>query len=425
MTWHSFPDLDEQYFEEILPNGLPVRVIPKPDFAKTYSFFAADFGSIDTSFKLNGKHITTPAGTAHYLEHKMFDMPEGSVMQEFSEYGGSPNAFTGYGMTAYYVESTEHWKENLELLLKFVSTPYFTDETVEKERGIIAQEIRMYEDSADSRMYENLFTVLYDHHPIREPIAGSVESIQAITPETLMNCHRAFYDPSNMMLCVAGPVEPDAVFETARSILPQHATGAQVERCYGSPEKLTGHRSRTEAQMEVAMPGFVIGFKAAPQRGRETLRMELLGDLAMELLCGESTGLYTGLYEKGLIDSDFSAGFEGVRDLPLLTVTGDSHEPERIMEAILKEAGRIGREGADPALFQQLKKSLFGRRVRELDSFENICYRMCQSYFDGTEYLDFPALSASITQEETEALLRSVIVPERAALSVIYPKEKV
>ena len=424
MREETFPALGERYFAETLPNGLAIRVIPKPEFAKTYAFFAADYGSIDTKFNLDGDFVTTPDGVAHYLEHKMFDMPSGSAMQMFSQYGGSPNAFTGYAMTAYYVECTEHWKENLKLLLEFVSTPYFTDETVEKERGIIAQEIRMYEDSADSRMYENLFAALYDHHSIRVPIAGTVESIQQITAQTLRDCHRAFYDPSNMMLCVAGPVDPQVVAELARSVFAPEPGGVSG-RDYGPPEELTGHRSRAEARMEVSMPGFVIGFKCQPpQRGADRLRQELLGDLAAELLAGESTALYRRLYESGLIDCDFSVSYEGVKDISLITASGDSRDPDQVMEAILEEARRIRREGADQALFEQLKKSAYGRRMRELDSFENICYRMCQSYFDGVEYYDFPAVYQSITLKEAENLIAETIVPERASISVVYPKEK-
>ena len=281
----------------------------------------------------------------------------------------------------------------------------------------------MYEDSPGSRMYENLFQALYDHHPVRVPIAGTVESIQDITAQTLYDCHRAFYDPSNMVLCVAGPVEPETVVEAARRILPEKAGGVGG-RNYGAAEALTGHRPRVEERMEVAMPCFTIAFKCAPPEDGNLLRRELLGDLAAELLVGESTELYTRLYEEGVIDCDFSAGYEGVRSLGMLTAGGDSREPDRVVEAILEEARRIGEQGADPVLFERLKKSAFGRRMRELDSFENICYRMCQSCFEGAEYYDFPALYRSITLEDAEALIRESVVPERAAISVIYPKEK-
>lgn len=417
--------LRETFYEERLPNGLLIRVIPRPDFAKTYSFFATDFGSIDTKFTMDGKVYETPAGVAHYLEHKLFDMPEGNVMQQFSALGGSPNAFTGYSMTAYHVESTENWRENLELLLRYVSTPYFTEESVEKERGIIAQEIRMYEDSSGSRMYENLFAALYQHHPIRVPIAGTVESIQDITAQTLYDCHKAFYDPSNMMLCVAGPVDPELVVESAREILPK-TPGGVGGRDYGPAEPLTAEKmARVEQNMEVSMPGFTVAFRCdTPKTGADILRQELVGDLAAELLVGESTAFYTKLYEDGLIDCDFSAGYEGVKTLGMLSIGGDSNEPERVVDAVLKEAERLGREGADEALFQRLKRSAFGRRIRELDSFENICYRMCQSTFEGAFYYDFPDLYRSITLDETVKMIRDTVVPQRAALSLIYPNAK-
>lgn len=417
--------LREMFYEERLPNGLLIRVIPRPDFAKTYSFFATDFGSIDTKFTMDGKVYETPAGVAHYLEHKLFDMPDGNVMQQFSALGGSPNAFTGYSMTAYHVESTENWRENLELLLRYVSTPYFTEESVEKERGIIAQEIRMYEDSSGSRMYENLFAALYQHHPIRVPIAGTVESIQDITAQTLYDCHKAFYDPSNMMLCVAGPVDPELVVESARNILPK-TPGGVGGRDYGPAEPLTAEKmARVEQNMEVSMPGFTVAFRCdTPKTGADILRQELVGDLAAELLVGESTAFYTKLYEDGLIDCDFSAGYEGVKTLGMLSIGGDSNEPERVVDAVLKEAERLGREGADEALFQRLKRSAFGRRIRELDSFENICYRMCQSTFEGAFYYDFPDLYRSITLDETVRMIRDTVVPQRAALSLIYPNAK-
>lgn len=417
--------LRETFYEERLPNGLLIRVIPRPDFAKTYSFFATDFGSIDTKFTMDGKVYETPAGVAHYLEHKLFDMPDGNVMQQFSALGGSPNAFTGYSMTAYHVESTENWRENLELLLRYVSTPYFTEESVEKERGIIAQEIRMYEDSSGSRMYENLFAALYQHHPIRVPIAGTVESIQDITAQTLYDCHKAFYDPSNMMLCVAGPVDPELVVESARNILPK-TPGGVGGRDYGPAEPLTAEKmARVEQNMEVSMPGFTVAFRCdTPKTGADILRQELVGDLAAELLVGESTAFYTKLYEDGLIDCDFSAGYEGVKTLGMLSIGGDSNKPERVVGAVLKEAERLGREGADEALFQRLKRSAFGRRIRELDSFENICYRMCQSTFEGAFYYDFPDLYRSITLDETVRMIRDTVVPQRAALSLIYPNAK-
>ena len=313
MNVKKFPELGEQYFEQRLDNGLLVRVIPRAGFARKLAFLAADFGSIDMRFTLDGRAVQVPAGTAHYLEHKMFDLPDGSAMEEFAKYGGSNNAFTNYTMTAYYVECTDCFEDNLRTLLKMVTTPYFTAQSVEKERGIIAQEIRMYDDSADSAVFEALFAAMYREHPARVPIAGSVESIADITAETLYDCHRAFYHPGNMILCVMGDVQPEEVVRMAAAYTPAES-GNAAARDYGAPETMQIPQPRTEKRMEVSMPTFAIGFKCEPaDEGAEPLRMEFLGSMAAELLAGESSALYTRLYEQGLIDADFAIDYERMK----------------------------------------------------------------------------------------------------------------
>ena len=284
MKKKEFPQLGEAYFEQRLENGMMVRVVEKPGFAKKFAFVAANFGSIDTKFRLNGVSYETPDGVAHYLEHKMFDLPEGNAMELFAQNAGSNNAFTSYTMTAYYVECTEHFEENLSILLRMVTTPYFTDESVEKERGIIAQEIRMYDDSDGNVVQENLFRALYHSHPARVAIAGTVESIQSVTAQTLCDCHRAFYDPSNLILCVIGDVDAAKVIEQAARETPKDSVGI-AERDYGPAEPMTAAQPRIEARMEVAMPTFAIGLKCEPaDAGNEPLRMEFLGSMAAELL---------------------------------------------------------------------------------------------------------------------------------------------
>ena len=423
MKKKEFPQLGEAYFEQRLENGMMVRVVEKPGFAKKFAFVAANFGSIDTKFRLNGVSYETPDGVAHYLEHKMFDLPEGNAMELFAQNAGSNNAFTSYTMTAYYVECTEHFEENLSILLRMVTTPYFTDESVEKERGIIAQEIRMYDDSDGNVVQENLFRALYHSHPARVAIAGTVESIQAITAQTLCDCHRAFYDPSNLILCVIGDVDAAKVIEQAARETPKDSVGI-AERDYGPAEPMTAAQPRIEARMEVAMPTFAIGFKCEPaDAGNEPLRMEFLGSMAAELLAGESSALYTRLYESGLIDADFSVDYERMKGLALLEAAGDSDDPDAVLEALLEEAQRIARTGIDRAQFARLKKSMLGRRLRELDSFENTCYRICAFHMDGVDYYDYPAVFDTVTPEDVEQFLAAVVQRERAAISIVYPKE--
>lgn len=420
----EYPLLGECCYEQTLPNGLNIRVVPKKGFARKYAFFAADYGSIDTKFELDGKTEVSADGVAHYLEHKMFDMPDGDAMQQFSKAGGNPNAFTSYNITAYYFDCTENFEENLKILLSFVSTPYFTEQSVEKERGIISQEIQMYEDNADSRAYESLFAAMYDHHPIRVPIAGTVQSIRQITPQMLYACHKAFYDPSNMILCVVGEVDPLQVAAIAEAMLPKTPGGVSA-RDYGLPERLDGAPKRTELHMDISMPKFSAGFRCAPpEPGRQTMKLEIIGDLAAEILCGESSPLYSRLYESGKIDSDFSAGYEGMRGAAMLSLGGDSEAPDEVIEAILDEARRIASEGFDRALFDRLKKSALGRRTRDLDSFESICYRVCAYFFDGVEYFQFPQIYAEVTAEEVQQFICDVVRRERMAVSVIYPNQE-
>lgn len=344
-------------------------------------------------------------------------------MQRFSRYGGNPNAFTSYDLTAYYVECTDHVAENLQILLEMVNTPWFTEESVEKERGIIAQEIRMYEDSADSQVIERLFAAMFSHHSMRYPIAGTVESIQAITQKTLETCYQTFYTPDHEVFCVVGDVDPDEIFRLAEKTATARPAGT-VQRNYGPPEEMTPKTAYVEAKMEVSMPTFVLGFQTqAPAQGPETMEQEIVGQLAAESLVGESAPLYTRLYEENLIDADFSCGYEGLKGLSLLTAGGDSRDPQAVQAAILEEAERLSREGIEEALFMRLKRSALGRRIRSLDSFESICYRQCAYQFEGVAYFTFPEVFQHITKAQVEDFLRQTVCRERGAMSVIWPNK--
>lgn len=424
MDKRTFQRLGEVLYEDRLPGGLALRIVPKKGFMKKYAFFATNYGSVDTSFFLDGKHYVSPEGVAHYLEHKMFDMPEGNALQKLSATGASPNAFTSYNLTAYYFSCTDRFAENLRTLLTFVSQGYFTKESVEKERGIIAQEIKMYEDSPGSRLDENLFRAMYHYHPVRVPIAGSVESIGKITPQILYDCHRAFYDPSNMVLTVVGDVDPEEVKKIAMEILPEQSGGVSG-RDYGQEEPAVPRAHEIREAMEVSMPMFSLGFKGPSlSPGPQRLRQEILGDLASEVLCGESSPLYQQLYEKGLIDSGFGVGYGTIRELTAMSIGGDSENPEAVLEAVLEEARRIGREGVDKDLLGRLKRSAVGRRVRGLDSFEGLSYRLAMAEFDGYDYFSFMDIYDGLNPEDVQKLIETEITEAQAVLSVIEPKKR-
>jgi len=424
MEKRFYPDLQETVFWDKLPSGLPVVVIPRPGFSRKIAYFVTDYGSIHTEFSLDGKTFSAPEGVAHYLEHKLFDMPDRDISGEFAALGANPNAFTSYDMTAYYFSCTENFPACLSLLLEFVSTGWFTPESVEKEQGIIGQEIAMNEDSPDTRVFELLMDAMYQSHPIRHPILGTRESIARITPEVLDRCHRAFYHPGNMLLCVIGDVDPEEVCRIANDALPPcDAVAVQRQRCWQEP--MTVSSPLVTARMEVSMPMFQLGFKCEyPGTGEDAIRQEIIGDLAAEALFGEASELYLSLYEQGLIDASFGGGFETVEGMAMLTVSGDSHDAQRILELILTQAEKIISQGIPQEELLRLKRSALGRRLRSLDSFDATCFRVCAYYFSGFDYFHFPALYRNVELSDIQAFLQRVVTRERAGLCIIYPIEQ-
>ena len=420
----QYPRLGETIIWDHLSNGLTIAVVPRPGFTKKLAYFVTDFGSIHTEFTQNGQAVTVPAGVAHYLEHKLFDMPNRDVTAEFAALGAVPNAFTGYDMTAYYFSCTEHFSECLALLLEFVSTPFFTEESVQKEQGIISQEIDMNIDNPDTRVFEQLMGLMYENHRVREPILGTRESIATITPQVLADCHRAFYCPANMLLCVIGDVDPEAVRSIAEKTLPQESSApVQATRVWQEDMHCRNHYACTS--MEVSMPSFQLGFKCEPLgKGETAVRQEIIGDLAAEALFGESSALYLKMYEEGLIDSSFGGGFETIEGMAMLSACGDSDDPERVLAAILEQAAALVKEGIPHESFLRMKRSALGRRIRGLDSFDGTCFRICAYHFSDFDYFRFPEIYRDIESVEILEFIQRVVTADRAGLSVIVPLEQ-
>ncbi len=419
-----YPQVGETLYKTTLENGLQIVVLPRVGFTKKLCYFVTDYGAIHREFTVDGEQIQAPAGVAHYLEHKLFDMPGRDITGEFAALGAIPNAFTSYDMTAYYFSCTDRFAENLALLLEFVTTPYFTDESVAKEQGIIGQEIDMNADSPENVLFELLVSAMYQKHPLRTPILGTRESIAQITPQVLATCHKAFYQPKNMFLCVVGDVEPEQVASLATeklAHLPQSVLSAT--RSWEEPLTVeTGYVTRT---MEVAMPMFQLGFKSEPlPNGDAGVRQEIVGDLAAEALFGESSNLYLRLYDAGLIDASFGGGYETIEGMSMLTMSGDSEDPKAVQEAILQEAKRLGETGISEADFLRMKRSALGRRIRSLDSFESTCFRLCAYHFSKFDYFRIPEIYEQITKEEIQAFIQTVVTEKRMCMAVITPKEE-
>ena len=425
MKKYEYPELGEILYKERLCNGLTVAVVPRPGFSKKLAYFVTDYGSIHTDFLLDGKAHHVPAGIAHFLEHKMFDLPgDRDVSGELASLGAGTNAFTSYDMTAYYISCTENFEESLRLLIEFVSTPYFTDESVRKEVGIIDQEIGMNLDSPDSRVFDNLAAGLYQQHLIRVPILGTSDTIRQITPQMLYDCHRAFYTPGNMILCVVGDVDPDRIADIALEMLgTQEQSVGRKLRPWAETMEATG--SNPLEQMEVAMPTFQLGFKCEPANlGTETIRQEVIGDLAAEALFGESSETYLKLYEEGLIDSSFGGGFETIDGMAMLLCSGDSDDAPAVREELLTRAVQIARDGISHQDFLRMKRSALGRRIRDLDSFNSTCFRLCAYHFSGFDYFRFPAVYQNVTVEEIQEFLGRVVTRARCCLSIIEPNQE-
>ena len=415
--------IGEEVFHTTLPNGLPVYIVPKKGFLRKYALFATRYGGMDMRFEKDGQWLDTPAGIAHYLEHKMFDTEDGNALQELAKNGAEPNAFTSNAITCYYFDATDKFYESLEILLSFVSIPYFTDESVQKEQGIIGQEIGMIEDNPEWQVYKQLMQALYHTSPARTPVAGSVESISHITAQTLYDCHKAFYTPANMCLVVVGDVKPERIIAAANQILPAKS-GPLIRRDYGAEEELTAAEHFVTAAMEVSMPTFLVGFKCPPQHGgEEQHRFTAIGELACDVLMGESSPLYARLYAEGLINGSFGAAFDLLPGASYVYAGGDSKDPQAVAEAILAEAQRLVSQGVDGDYYRRVVNANFGAALKALNSFESIAVSMAEGCFQGYDPYRFPEVYDSITVEDVLDFLRRNMTRDHMALSVITPKE--
>ena len=419
----DYPGIGETLYSAVLDNGLEVRVVPKKDFSTFYAAFATHYGGAHRRFSVDGKTLDTPAGVAHYLEHKMFDLPNGdNALNILSANGADPNAFTSSGMTCYYFQCTEGFEENLRMLLHFVSTPYFTDETVQKEQGIIGQEIRMGEDNPGIAIYYRLLRMLYDHHPIRDRVAGTVESIAEITAETLYDCHRVFYAPSNMVLCVEGDVEPETIVRIAEEVLPKEK--APVPKAdFGAPEGLLPVESFSTEEMEISAPQFLIGAKlASGLYGEAEQRERLTATLALRMLCGSSSPFFTRLYADGTLNMDFDYEVDATAGTVTVIVGGESKEPQKVLDALNAEIARVAAEGFDPDFFTRSKRASLGARLRGLEDFDNVCVSLAMGVFDGFCALDSFRLLEEVSIEDCRRFVAENLAPERLAMAVITPR---
>lgn len=422
MQSKEYKNIGETLYSATLPNGLRLRVIPKRGFSTCYAVFATSYGGAHRRFKINDELIDTPAGVAHFLEHKMFDLPNGdNALNILSANGANPNAFTSSDVTCYYFQCTEGFEENLRMLLHFVSTPYFTPETVQKEQGIIAQEIRMGEDNPGIALYYNTLKMLYRNHPMRDRVAGTVESIAEITDKTLYDCHKVFYSPSNMVLCVEGDVDPDFIEKIATEELPPDC--APIPKAdFGEDDGLLPYETEHRETMAVSAPQFYIGAKVkAEKQGEALIKQHLVSQLSMRILAGSSSPFYTRLYTDGTLNLDFGYECDFTAGTATILLGGESEHLEKVLEELNREVARIAQTGLDRDSFERAKKASLGARLRGLEDFDNVCVSMALGTFDGYSVFDAIEYIDSIDIKECEEFITDNLRPERLALSVIEP----
>ncbi|EPI10855.1 peptidase M16 inactive domain protein [Enterococcus xinjiangensis] len=428
MNKTEYEQINETLYHEVLPNGLTVYLLPKNDYHKTYGLFSTNYGSIDNEFIPYGEKekVKVPDGIAHFLEHKLFEKEDGDVFQLFGQQGASANAFTSFTKTSYLFSTTDQVEQNLTTLIDFVQAPYFTEETVNKEKGIIGQEIQMYEDDPNWRMFFGILNNLYPAHPLHIDIAGTVESIDKITAQDLYTCYRTFYQPSNMVLFVVGKMEPEKLMKLIRENQEAKNFPPKQEIVRYFPENTKEIIKQSALEAAITRDKFVLGIKGLdtlPQEGTELLRYKTAINLLFQMILGNTSRNYLAMYNQGIIDDSFGFEFSLDREFHFADFSGDTDEPEKAAEKV-KEI--ILGFADDPEVSEMnldlLKKKMLGQYFQSLNSIEYIANQFTQSLFGDRTLFDLPEIIDSIQMKDVLAAGEAFISEE--AFSEFYMRPK-
>ncbi len=428
---HS-PTLDEEVQSVVFPSGLTVLFCPKPGFKKKYACYSTFYGSVDSEFvEPSGTRLKVPDGIAHFLEHTLFETEEGNVSDLFSKRGAYNNAATSFTTTTYLFASTDRFLDNLGLLVRFVENPVFRPDKVEKEKGIIEQEIKGYDDNPQWVSYMGLLENLFEKHPMRIDIAGTAETIRRIDSDTLHRCYRAFYHPSNMILFVVGDVDSAELFrfvaETSRNVAAPSAPGStetlRVERIYPEEPRAICCRE-TRKEMEVALPKLLLGFKevTVPSSGDAFVLHDLSSEFALELLFGRSSDTFRELYEAQIALDDFGASYGMGAGIGYGIVGGDTPRPDQLRDEVLSRISRLIEKGISEEDFEREKRKFIGNFIRGFNSLEYIAGHYTYFRFHGFDLFRSVDLLARLEKEALEARIRALLDPANYASYVIIPK---
>ena len=401
-------------------SGLRIFVLPKKGFGKSFAIFATNFGSIHNAFTIDGKQVRVPDGVAHFLEHKLFEEQEGNVFEQFSALGASANAYTSFDMTGYLFSATANVYEALGVLIRFVQNPYFTDENVEKEKGIIGQEIDMYRDEPGWNCFFNGLRAMYQEHPIRIDIAGTQASISAIDKEVLYTCYNAFYAPENMILFVGGDVDPEEVMKTVEKEAVKRPSPKTALTLPEEPDCV--QESSVEAEFMVSRPMFSLCFKEKPMD--DPVYADGIYEVLGSMLFGKSGELYKELYADNLIGDSFSYGYTGGEGYAFFTIEGESPDPKRVRDKIIEYINQIRTTGIRENDFYRVKRSTFGSAVRLMDDVEKVAHGFVPMAFRGGDFLSYPDVIRNLTPKDAMQVLDLGLMEAQSVLSVVSPKEK-
>lgn len=411
----------EQYTYVKHPTGLDIFIWKMDGYSTTHALFGTKYGSINTKFRTKNEpdFITVPNGIAHYLEHKLFENEDCDVFSLYAKTGASANAYTSFDKTCYLFSCTDNVYDSLEILLSFVQDPYFTEETVRKEQGIIGQEIRMYDDNAGWRVFFNMLQGMYHNHPVKIDIAGTVESIAQINADLLYKCYHAFYNLNNMVLSIAGNVDEDKVLELCDKLL-KNNDNPGLETAF-EPEPDTVCQPEVIQKLEIAIPMFNIGFKAKPESGIEAVRAEIETNFVLSLLADESSGFYKKLYDEGIINSSFSSEVFRGDGYFCSIFGGESRDPHLVKDKLIEEIQRCKKEGLDKERFNIIKKSYYGALIRDLNDAEAIATTMINAGMEKISAFDVIETVANITFEDVSKRLEKQFNTENVTISIIEP----
>lgn len=415
--------LHESYIEVVHSSGLRIYILEKPEYTSAQAIFGTRYGSIDTKFRLADRDEFTsiPEGTAHFLEHKLFESEDGNAFERYAVTGAYANAYTSFDRTCYLFSCTSRFEENFAILLDFVRHPYFTAETVEKEQGIIGQEIRMYDDEPNWRVCFNLLTALYSRHPVRIDIAGTTESIAEITADMLFECHRTFYNMSNMFICVAGKVNADEVLAQIDREIDDAEPKEVIRGLHDEPRGIC--KPYIEQKLAVAKPLFNLGFKEACDTPEKTLKERIVTSVLLEIIAGKSSALYERLMDEGLINDGFGTEYFNGFGYAAEIFDGESSDPEKVAAEIKAEISRLRRDGIDEKDFTRAKNSLYGQMVMQYNVIDNIASALVSAAMTGDGLFDEMDVFASLTLDDVTECLNNQLREEYSALSVILPAE--